>query len=960
MKYSHFTLLPERAFLKVGGKIMPQGGGGSGGGGQPTQTNVTQTNIPEYARPYTESMLGATQQQLFNTQQTGVGGYDVAGNPLANGGYDAQGNLQAGTTSITGIKPYQPYSQNPEDYVAPFSPMQQQAFDSIANQQVASQIGQGTNYANQATQGALSTVDQANMYGAQGAQGAFANAELSNFYGGQGFKSGQFGQRLGVQGGEQYGSMGAGYGQQGAGLAGQNINTGQAGMQAGMSYGQNAQSPSAVQGYMNPYLQASLAPQQQLLNQQFGIQNAANQSQATQQGAFGGGRQAIMQGLNQQNQNLATNQLVSQGYNNAYNIANQNMQAASSLGMQGAGVGLQGLQGANAAYNTGIAGAQTGLAGVDRQLAGTAQGMQGAQIGLQGANQAGQLMLGGANVGLSGVGAQQAGYGLGLQGANTLGNLGQTQYGQQMGISQAQLGAGAQQQARQQQIINQDVQNYATAQQYPQQQLAFMNSMLRGLPLQTATTQQYQAAPSFTSQAAGLGIAGAGAYQLMKAEGGRIKEKKFAAGGIASGVPSNKLDAMLERLSDQQLQQKAQVPQNDPDTAAAAAGQQAFRQQMRNPGIGAAPAPSMNQFAGGGIVAFAGDGEEGSVVKDRFKPGATSVSLDQIAGAPSDEAIRAGVERISGLAGTNMAGKGLLDFLEKRKSESSANADKQGAFRAIEAGLGIMGGASPYAGVNIGQGGKEAIKGHMQDVKEQKAEEFAMAKAEFDVKNMSYQDRMNIVKMANEDEQKTRQILGQVYGSQLQAGATIEAARTSAAGQLAVEKERGVNQLALEQQKAKEPSAAKTEANFVDVRAKMYEAQGLKPDVAKDRAGQDLLVLKHPSPNDLQNIASFVGKETDYIAAMTADADRRLKLAQLEPNKKKEIQEAQTALDTAKKTAAETYKSTIKLLQENARAAGVGQRPGMMSTTPPRTGTGALGTGTFNWTGTGLEAANAN
>ena len=38
-----------------------------GGGGGPTQTTSTvqNTNVPEYARPYVENMLGATQQQLF-------------------------------------------------------------------------------------------------------------------------------------------------------------------------------------------------------------------------------------------------------------------------------------------------------------------------------------------------------------------------------------------------------------------------------------------------------------------------------------------------------------------------------------------------------------------------------------------------------------------------------------------------------------------------------------------------------------------------------------------------------------------------------------------------------------------------------------------------------------------------------------------------------------------------------
>jgi hypothetical protein len=41
-----------------------------GGGGGPTQTTSTsyQTNIPEYARPYVETMLGATHQKKQQTQ----------------------------------------------------------------------------------------------------------------------------------------------------------------------------------------------------------------------------------------------------------------------------------------------------------------------------------------------------------------------------------------------------------------------------------------------------------------------------------------------------------------------------------------------------------------------------------------------------------------------------------------------------------------------------------------------------------------------------------------------------------------------------------------------------------------------------------------------------------------------------------------------------------------------------
>jgi len=391
MKYNHLDMLPERAFLKVGGKIMPQGGGGT-----PTGTTTTASTIPEYAQPYVENTLGQA-QALTNINNN----------------------------------PYQPYQGQ---MVAGFSPMQAQGFSSLADMQVAPQIGQATNIANQASQGAMGTAAPAMGYGAQG----------------------------------------VGIGQQGVGI-------GQLGMGAGMAYGQNATNPNAVAAYMNPYLQNTLQPAQQLLNQQYGMQGAQEQGAATSAGAFGGSREALMQGLNEQNRNLAQNQLVSGAYNQAYNTANQNMQAASQLGMQGAGVGLQGI-------SAGLQGVNTGL-----------QGVQGAQNA----------------------------YNLGIQGANTLGNLGMDQYNQQMGIAQAQLGAGAQQQQLQQQGLNTAYGQYQQQLQYPYQQLGFMQGMYAGLPMQNTAQSMYQN-PSLVSQAAGLGTAGIGAYGMYKmannAKGGQIKE----------------------------------------------------------------------------------------------------------------------------------------------------------------------------------------------------------------------------------------------------------------------------------------------------------------------------------------------------------------------------------------------------------------------------------------------------
>jgi hypothetical protein len=193
---------------------------GGGGGGQTTST-VQNTNVPEYARPYVENMLGATQSQLFNTEK--VGGtaavaptYDADGNQLTAGS-----DAVAGYDKITGFKPYQAYggtydaqgnqlSYDPSKAIAGFQDMQTKAQQGIAGMQMPGQFGTATDLATQAGRGGLRSAEDAMRFG---------NA---------GFASGQEGQRLGIAGGQlgitggaKYGEMGAGYGAQGAGYGAQ-------------------------------------------------------------------------------------------------------------------------------------------------------------------------------------------------------------------------------------------------------------------------------------------------------------------------------------------------------------------------------------------------------------------------------------------------------------------------------------------------------------------------------------------------------------------------------------------------------------------------------------------------------------------------------------------------------------------------------------------------------------------
>jgi hypothetical protein len=71
MKYDHFTMLPERAFQPRNGR---SGMTLEGGGGGPTQSTVTQSNIPEWLQPQTEALLGAATQEYFDTKERQVTG----------------------------------------------------------------------------------------------------------------------------------------------------------------------------------------------------------------------------------------------------------------------------------------------------------------------------------------------------------------------------------------------------------------------------------------------------------------------------------------------------------------------------------------------------------------------------------------------------------------------------------------------------------------------------------------------------------------------------------------------------------------------------------------------------------------------------------------------------------------------------------------------------------------------
>jgi hypothetical protein len=496
---------------------------------------------------------------------------------------------------------------------------------------------------------------------------------------------------------------------------------------------------SQVGGYMNPYLQMSLAPQLAEANRQYDIGATKQQSAATQAGAFGGSREAIMAAENERNRNTGLNQIIGQGYNQAFGQA-QNQ------------------------YN---------------------QNLQN----------------------------QLAGFGLTNQAAANLGQLGQNQYGQQMGINQLQNQYGGQQQAQMQRGLDTSYQDFLNQQNYPYKQLGFMSDMIRGLPLgQQSTTQMYQAPPTALQTAGSLALTGYGINQLSKADGGSVYgyadggEIKTYAGDQGSVTSSDNIEAIIGRLNPQQLQVALKNAQarGDKPTIMLIAQQleklnlQAAADKSMSQGIaGAMPqemADGVVSAAGGGILAFnqrgltprtdlseGEGGSEGLTLEDLIQgnkgnPAAAdaynAMLLGQIQKLQKSDiptytaddrkrGIRANYEELESLAGPSPYGD-IKGQIEKMGTEGQANLQQQKGLAALSAAAGLVQGNNLARGIGNASAGfaqayAPAIKAN-QDLKRsmaslninladaQRQEKLGNAKGAIAAEDQARRDRADILR----------------------------------------------------------------------------------------------------------------------------------------------------------------------------------------------------------------------
>jgi hypothetical protein len=132
--------------------------------------------------------------------------------------------------------------------------------------------------------------------------------------------------------------------------------------------------------YMNPYIEAALNPQLDLLQRRAAINQQADMAKLAQAGAFGGSRQAILQGLTQENLLREQAATAGTGYEKAYNAAMAQFNADQARDMEAQKASEQSKQ-----YGAGYK--QTGLSNAaSAEQARAAVGANEAQYGLQNLN----------------------------------------------------------------------------------------------------------------------------------------------------------------------------------------------------------------------------------------------------------------------------------------------------------------------------------------------------------------------------------------------------------------------------------------------------------------------------------------------------------------------------------------------------------------------------------------------
>ena len=540
-------------------------GKGSKAPSGPQEVVQTTSNLPEYARPYFEEMLGRTVAETTRPYEL------FPGQRLAE---------------LTEFE--QLGQQGMLDLAAAGTPLQTMAASDIASQVGFQPVGTGLDIAGQFQPQQLQSQYQAGAIDPNYAAGTL----------GQGFQAGQRG--VGYQAGQfDPGYVARELGQDYTARDLQSQYQGQLDTGPGFQAGTVADA-ATLESYMNLYQQLVTDIEKREAQRASDTQAAEISQQAALAGGLGGYREAILQSERERNLAQQLGDIQARGGQAAFDQAQKAFEADRAARLQEAQFGLQtgteqqkALQQAEQFRQAAFGAteqarqAQQGMA-IDAFQAGEAAKQQAAQLGLtaqqqedaaqraqedfaqqqfqqneqlrlaqqqedRAAFQAGEAArqeaarLGlsaqeiedralqaenqarldtqkfniqaqetAARLGLAGLGADQATRSQQLEAARVLGTLG----GQEQALALERLqnlqAAGQIQRELTQRGLDIGYGDFLRQQAFPREQLSFFSNLLRGLPIAPGQTQAvYGAEPSAYQQALGAGIGGVGLYKAL-------------------------------------------------------------------------------------------------------------------------------------------------------------------------------------------------------------------------------------------------------------------------------------------------------------------------------------------------------------------------------------------------------------------------------------------------------------
>ena len=271
----------------------------------------------------------------------------------------------------------------------------------------------------------------------------------------------------------------------------------------GMNRFQNNYNPQAFTGqaaqqYMNPYLQAALNPQIAEVRRQEAITQSQDAGRAAQAGAFGGSRSFIMDAERARNTGQQIADITGKGYASAFDTAQQQFNTEQNMRQRIAEVGLD-------QFNKEQAGLRTDEAARRGQFNTEAERLAAFDEARRGQfNEEERRQM------------QFDEYGRNQFNEEERRRIDAAEADRRYGLSALRdmSAAGAAERDIAQQGITADYLQYQQEQQYPYEQLQFMQSMLEGLPV-AAKTQSYVAPGSFQE----LSGASGGVLALLRSLG---------------------------------------------------------------------------------------------------------------------------------------------------------------------------------------------------------------------------------------------------------------------------------------------------------------------------------------------------------------------------------------------------------------------------------------------------------